>query len=499
MMYVDPDEDLSWIGGDPNPQDTVTYDIYFGTSSSPSKIVTNQSETSYDPGTMSYNTKYYWKIVAWDNNNASSESSTWNFTVEGPNNFPNEPSNPNPENGETNVAVETDLSWIGGDIDPGDTVLYDVYFGTSSSPPKVSSNQSDTTFDPDILEFDITYYWKIISWDNHGASITGDLWSFTTRENNPPNTPSDPDPADGATEIDINYDLSWTCSDPDGDNLTYNVYFEADDPTPDVLVSENQTETTFDPGQMNYETTYYWQIVAWDIYGESTDGPVWDFSTIVEPNHPPNKPTIYENSGTLYVYTTDVDGDDVMYIIDWDDGTTTETGYYPSGESVEISHVWSPGTYYITAMAKDIFGAESDWSNPYEIIIENTPPETPQVDGPNKGKPGIEYTFTIVTNDIDGDEIYYYIDWDDGNIEDWIGPYTSGSEITVDHTWEENGIYTIKVKAKDTHDEESGIAEFNIEIPRARTNRSPFIIFFEKILERFSNMFPILKYLLGLY
>ena len=51
-MYVDPDADLSWTGGDPNPGDTVTYDVYFGTSSPPPKIVTNQTDTSYDPGTI---------------------------------------------------------------------------------------------------------------------------------------------------------------------------------------------------------------------------------------------------------------------------------------------------------------------------------------------------------------------------------------------------------------------------------------------------------------
>ncbi|UCF49451.1 MAG: PQQ-binding-like beta-propeller repeat protein [Thermoplasmatales archaeon] len=498
-LYVDTNDDLSWTGGDPNPLDTVTYDVYFGTSSPPPKIVTNQSETSYEPGTMNYNTKYYWKIVAWDNNNASTESSIWNFTTEGPNNPPNEPSDPDPENGETNVIIEHDLSWTGGDPDPGDTVTYDVYFGTSSNPPKVSSNQPDTTYDPGDMEFDMTYYWKIVAWDNHDTSTSGDVWSFTTRENNAPNAPSDPDPADGASDVGINDDLSWTCSDPDGDNLTYNVYFEADDPTPDVLVSENQTGTTYDPGQMQYETTYYWLIVAWDNYGASTDGPVWDFTTVSEPNHPPNKPTIFEEGGTLFVYTTDIDEDDVKYFIDWDDGTTTETDYYPSGQNVEIYHDWpGPGVYYIRAMAEDIYGALSDWSDPYEIVIENNPPSVPTIDGPNRGNPGTEYSFTFSSDDTEGDEIYYYIEWGDGTTEDWIGPYASGEEVTVDHTWDEEGSYQIKAKAKDNYDDESGWSEFDVEIPRNRAVKSLFIEIFEKIIERFPNAFPILQYILGL-
>ena len=55
---------------------------------------------------------------------------------------PNQPSSPNPANGATNVPINSDLSWTGGDPNPGDTVTYDVYFGTSSTPPKVGYNQS---------------------------------------------------------------------------------------------------------------------------------------------------------------------------------------------------------------------------------------------------------------------------------------------------------------------------------------------------------------------
>ncbi|KYK22450.1 hypothetical protein AYK21_03880 [Thermoplasmatales archaeon SG8-52-2] len=499
-LYVDPNADLSWTGGDPNPQDTVTYDIYFGTTSSPNKIVTNQSDTTYDPGTLSFYTKYYWKIVAWDNNNVSSESSIWNFTVEGPNNSPNEPSNPDPEDDENEVDINSDLSWIGGDPDPGDIVTYDVYFGTDSNPPKVSDKQSETTYDPGEMDFNITFYWKIISWDNHDVSTEGELWSFTTKDNSPPNSPSNPDPDDGETDVDINSDLSWTCTDPDGDDLTYNVYFEADDPTPDVLVSENQTGTSYNPGTMDYETTYYWQIVAWDTYDESTEGPIWEFTTMVEPNHPPDKPIIFEEEGTIYVTITDPDGDDLYIMIDYGDGEVTDwMGPYESGETVAIIHEWSePGTYYIRVKAKDIYGAESPWSDPFEVVIENTPPQTPEIDGANSGKPGIKYTYTIVTEDFEDDEVYYYIDWDDGNVEEWIGPFSSGAEITVDHIWEEEGSYIIKVKAKDTYDDESDFAEFSVEIPRFRNSNTQFTRLFEKIIERFSNVFPIIRQILSL-
>jgi len=191
---------------------------------------------------------------------------------------PNTPSNPSPANGSTNIPITANLSWTGGDPDPDDTVTYDIYFGNDSSPPLVVWNYFNTTYDPGTMEGHTQYYWKIVAWDNHGAYAEGPVWDFTT-ENNPPNTPSNPNPENGSTDVNIDADLSWNCSDPDGDPLTYNVYFEANDPTPDELVSENQTGTSYDPGTMEYETTYYWQIVAWDNHGAHTAGPIWSFTT----------------------------------------------------------------------------------------------------------------------------------------------------------------------------------------------------------------------------
>jgi len=51
----------------------VTYDVYFGKTSPPTKVVSNQTETSYNPGTLEYNTTYYWQIIAWDDQGESAE------------------------------------------------------------------------------------------------------------------------------------------------------------------------------------------------------------------------------------------------------------------------------------------------------------------------------------------------------------------------------------------------------------------------------------------
>jgi hypothetical protein len=96
--------------------------------------------------------------------------------------------------------------------------------------------------------------------------------------NNPPNPPSNPSPSDGATSQSVNVDLSWTGGDPDSDSVTYDVYFEAGDSTPDVLVCNDVTSASCDPGTLSY-ATHYWQVVARDSHGATTTGLVWDFTT----------------------------------------------------------------------------------------------------------------------------------------------------------------------------------------------------------------------------
>ena len=71
---------LSWTGGDPDPSDTVTYDVYFGTSQPPPFVFNDQATTTYDPGELGYDT-YYWQIVATDNYGASTLGPVWSFTT----------------------------------------------------------------------------------------------------------------------------------------------------------------------------------------------------------------------------------------------------------------------------------------------------------------------------------------------------------------------------------------------------------------------------------
>ena len=80
--------------------------------------------------------------------------------------------NPGIPDGATNVTLTPTLSWnAASDPNPGDVVVYYVYFGTSPNPPLAFSG-STTNWLPGQLQARTTYYWYVVARDNHNAQST---------------------------------------------------------------------------------------------------------------------------------------------------------------------------------------------------------------------------------------------------------------------------------------------------------------------------------------
>lgn len=116
-----------------------------------------------------------------------------------------------------------------------------------------------------------------------------------------------------------------------------------------------------------------------------------------------------------------------------------------------------------------------------ETNVYNNPPNTPDRPyGSSTEEPGEQCVFITSTVDSDGDQIYYMWDWDDGNMSDWLGPYGSGVEAGISHIWDDEGIYEVRVKAKDTYNNESGWSDpftVTIRILRGDMNKDGYINF----------------------
>ena len=120
----------------------------------------------------------------------------------------------------------------------------------------------------------------------------------------------------------------------------------------------------------------------------------------------------------------------------------------------------SYGTYHAWLL---IYSNDPD-ENPYNITVNltvntNQPPNKPSVVGTTFGHVGTSYLYSINATDPNNDSIYYYIDWGDGNISGWLGPYSSGEVLNILYNWGSPGTYEVKVKAKDEYGNESEWSE----------------------------------------
>ena len=89
-----------------------------------------------------------------------------------------------PANGTTDVGSSVTLRWKGTDPD-GDSLTYDLYFGTDATPTLRESGLNSESFDVSGLTGHTTYYWKVVVKDGKGKSSSSDVWNFVTGDSTP--------------------------------------------------------------------------------------------------------------------------------------------------------------------------------------------------------------------------------------------------------------------------------------------------------------------------
>ncbi|MHA2430394.1 MAG: right-handed parallel beta-helix repeat-containing protein [Promethearchaeota archaeon] len=208
-------------------------------------------------------------------------------------------------------------------------------------------------------------------------------------EKEPPLPPEKPIPPDYETNVKANYtNISWVCrGDPDNGEVTYDVYFSTNltlvrtmDPSVRILSNLEQGETTHCLGFLNYNTTYYWNVVVLDdeniLSGEDD---IWSFTTEDGVNHPPDKPyCISPADGEENVDVTtilkwgcsDLDGDTIEYDVFFEDWDPTPKIYIENLDKTELDlaeyeKLEKDVPYYWKIIARDMRGVETEgdtWS-----------------------------------------------------------------------------------------------------------------------------------------
>ena len=267
------DATLSWWPG----FSAVSHDGYIGTSSPP-PLMGNTTEVSYDPGGLKPSTTYYWQINAVAADGTVYPGDIWSFTT-----VIGSATQPAPSDGALVVETSATLSWI-----PGVTAAsHDVYIGDnydnvdSGAEGTFVGNQTATSLTvglsgsplPDGLVRGTTYYWRVDEVEADGTTVyKGDVWSFTIE----PFAAYNPNPADGATGVNTNVELSWT---PGFDAKLHSVYFGDDlDTVSNAVGAPPMPFITYNPGPLKAGKTYYWRVDEFNP-PVTTKGDVWSFTT----------------------------------------------------------------------------------------------------------------------------------------------------------------------------------------------------------------------------
>ena len=115
-------------------------------------------------------------------------------------------------------------------------------------------------------------YWWLVDDSDHGT--------FSIHRTSLPSKVKNPFPSHGANDQPLDIELSWLNG---GGATSFNVYFGTDN-TPDSGESKgNRSGTSYNPGTLSYDTTYYWRIDSKNSNGTTT-GDVWHFTTESSPS-----------------------------------------------------------------------------------------------------------------------------------------------------------------------------------------------------------------------
>jgi len=123
--------------------------------------------------------------------------------------------------------------------------------------------------------------------------------------------------------------------------------------------------------------------------------------------------------------------------------------------------------------------------------MDNHPPNAPNIKGKAFVRPAKPYSYTFNATDPDGDNVFYEIDWGDGNSEKWIGPYASGKEVILIHTYYQKLMSHIRARANDTHGAIGDWGVLNVWTSKNKQIINPAFLHF---IEQFKNVFQILRF-----
>ncbi|WP_420401910.1 hypothetical protein [Flagellimonas sp.] len=185
LVCIENELEFEWNAAADSDGDPITYFVDVAYDGNFENMV-NETSTSDLSSVMvlEKGETLFWRVRASDNNNNySGYSDTWKFYTEAetePNRLPTQPTLANPNIGTLVDESSIDLIWNTTDED-GDTLSYDLYFGTDENPPLFDEGLESDTYSISV-EPGKVYYWRVVSKDGRGGVSIGPIWDFATND-----------------------------------------------------------------------------------------------------------------------------------------------------------------------------------------------------------------------------------------------------------------------------------------------------------------------------
>jgi hypothetical protein len=427
---------LQWMCIDPD-NDPLQYDIYFGTDNNPGVVVSNQSQNSYNPSNLSYNTKYYWKIVAKDDHSHTTSSPIWNFTTASESPLLSV-SLTNLDFGTATPSLTFDISNNGGDTLDWSITKNQTWLTVTPFTGTTTNETDQITASVNrigLLEGDYTGRITILS-DGGNAVIDVIMSVISVQVNDPPVVSDIPNQtiAEGATFTTITLDNY--VSDPDNSDAEMTWTYTGNS---QLTVNITNRVATISTPNTNWNGTEAITFRATD------PGTLWDEDaatfTVTAENDPPvvsNIPsqTIAEGQSfatiNLDSYVSDVDNTDAE--LTWNITGNTDLSISIDKRVVTI-HVPTPewnGSETLTFRATDPGSLWDEDAATFTVSADNDPPVVGNI--PNQT---VSEGATFTTINLDS----YVTDADHAD-DQLVWTYTGNTELSVDIT---NRIATITI------------------------------------------------------
>ncbi|WP_144959203.1 carboxypeptidase regulatory-like domain-containing protein [Gillisia sp. Hel_I_86] len=176
-----------------------------------------------------------------------------------------------------------------------------------------------------------------------------------TANNRQPSTPKLLLPEDGASDQDLSIEFNWSSSDPEQDELTYELEIK-NDRNNEILNFSGIQDTTYTVDDLNYGYKYFWQVKVSDSINERVFSEVYSFTTADAPVN--NNYLFVRNiNGNNVIFSSNNEGDEVQL-------TSSSNNSFRPRKNLNVNLI---AFYRTTGGATHLFTMQPDGTNQKQI------------------------------------------------------------------------------------------------------------------------------------